>query len=102
MSIVIYERLTALFPTTEHSALVPHGGGWQGSPALMMVLRLLFENRFRLLLGLCDWNRTEFEVDCLVLLLPESRVGHPSMVLCPGKWLKPGKHLQTAAPPFLT
>ena len=29
-------RLTALFPFTEHSALVPHGLGWQAFPAEIM------------------------------------------------------------------
>ena len=28
---------TALFPFTEHSALVPHGLGWQAFPAEIMV-----------------------------------------------------------------
>ena len=30
-------RLTALLPFTEHSALVPHGLGWQAFPAEIMV-----------------------------------------------------------------
>ena len=50
----IFRELTALLPTTEHSAFVPQGLGWHGSPAEII------DGWIRLgglgLDGLWDWN----------------------------------------------
>ena len=72
--------LTALFPTTLHSALVPQGLGEQGSPTSMMLgvilLGKLFDGLLKDCLGGClgVWKRLGAVLSVLL-------VGHPSIVL---------------------
>jgi hypothetical protein len=88
-------ELTARSPRLVQRALVPQGLGWQGSRLPIERTsgwtRLGLWKLFWGLLGLLVCAGASWR-----------RLGQPSMVLWPGKWLKPSWQRHTAAPPGLT